>query len=293
MFKKMTILLLLPTLIRSSESLVLELVMLKHIAELQYEDINAIANVRTYWRHAVEKTGDQRKEFITQHLLDEIPYFFYSKKMLNKNDLVWNKHSTACCFVDVYCFYPALFRAQLTKGFRERDDLHYDVPITTFVYDIPDKDQRAGKRRLEQGSGFTKRYLFATCNSNNVPIDNMHTTCFAPFFNNRDEACIHVFRCVAQQTPITEYSLNYKGKSRERACFIDTEPSPGPKFFVIKDALSHFIAFQFASITRTKIAKTFVFDDAAKKRVAEFSVIVELIRKQVEQEEHMSLEYSM
>jgi len=209
-----------------AESLAIELVMLTQITVLQYEDIDAIANVCSHWRRAVEKTGGQRKAFITEHLFDRIPYLLHNQKTLNEHDLVFNKHGTACSFVCIEKYYPYLtlplsfFRVQLTKNSGQCLGSCYDLPITIFKHGISDKDMRPGKQCLEQGSGFTKRYVFATC-MNNIPLDNMHTTCFAPFFNNKDEACVHVFRRIVQQTPITEYSLDHKGESKERACFID------------------------------------------------------------------------
>jgi hypothetical protein len=287
-----------------SESALSELVMIHGVSALEYDDVPQVALLNKAWNNAVEKTFSYRREFISKCLRAEIGTITHTQAF-NEHDLQWNNRSTACCFVDltrskpkrcldgcpnlwVWCncpnnsvpSYPALFRAQLTK-----QKLAFSTkPITVSNGRIQDQDTRnqytrIGKQKFEYGFGLGRTYVFTPC-IDNTPLDGTCIACFLPFFNQKGDACVHAYYTMADHTIYKEryivaYTLNSKGVAEKRFCFVKQDNVL--RQLKVEDDLSHFIAFQFATVKETEGFKTFVFDDIAKQKLLVAHVIFESI----------------
>jgi hypothetical protein len=296
--KTLCLFLLLPVSVSAmSESTLPELVMIHGVSVLEYDDIPQVARLNKAWNNAVEKTFNYRREFISECLRKEMGSITH-KQAFNKSDLQWNNRSTACCFVDLTrsffkpCLrrdhqpgcdcpddsmpsYPALFRVQLTK----QKLAFLTKPIIVSNCRMQDEDARIDKQRLEDGFGLGRTYVFTPC-INSTPLDGTRLTCFLPFFNQKGDACVHTFRTTAGHTidkkeGIVAYTLSSKGEAGQRFCLVEKDGIIST--LEVEDDFSHFIALQFATVEETKNFKTFVFDDAAKRKLLVSQAILECI----------------
>lgn len=251
--------------IPSLHSDVIEHIIGENVSLLDYDDIPQTNLINKQWHTAVTNSIETRKSFISKQLFLDMP---------NQNAWVWNKLGTACCFVDIarndkwpHEQYPALFRVQLNKK-----NLDNSKTIAIFHKRICNSKIN---QYIVQGNGPTKHYIFS-------PKSKYPLTCFVPFFNEKGEATVYTSKPTEKECPIESYSLNSKGKYTHRLCFIKKDNGVITTLCIQND-LSHIIAFQCATIEDSANFTTFIFDDAAKKRMEQAPEILALIKQSAEQ----------
>jgi hypothetical protein len=234
------------------------------VSILDYDDIPQVNLINKQWHIAVTNTINLRKELISKHIFLDMP-----SQVLNEHEWVWNKLGTACCFVDrdncPYEHYPTLFRAQLSSDKESK-------PITIFNTCLYNCSYYKEFKYTVEGSGLTKRYIYS-------PKSQYPCTCFIPFFNDKGESVIYVSKAIYHYD-IIMYNLNSKGKGTDKRCLI--KDNDIVTSLAIKDDYSHIIAFQCATIKDDGYLRTFIFDDAASKRMEQSPEILALIKQSTE-----------